>query len=430
MNIEQAYSILKARRETNGSHIEAMYQILGKRYAKSNARKYNGILERFIDLIRASKADGDDYEGTVLSLESKTNEQIKTMLWELAKLEGTNAVELLELHGYDPSQFELSKHIMKAWKVYSKKDGVNNLMSSAITVKPLQNKLSSQDFINIFNDLQTPKLQQYNYEPSNQMLEVNMADVHLGKFSWADETKVDYDLKIAEQCYKQVLKRLFDRLEAGYIKPERIILPIGQDFYHYDNEQSTTKRGTAQDTDTRFQKMYRKGVELLVWTIETLRQYAPVECYFVEGNHDYKMSYFAYETLRAWYRNEDSVIFNNDLYPRKYIQYGKCGLCLTHGSEESKKELEGIFAKEAPKIWGNTVFREIHATHLHSRSMYEINGMLVRRLSAITASDKWHVDKGYTKAIRQAQFFVWDKNQGLTDIINSVVLNDEITNIL
>lgn len=81
-------------------------------------------------------------------------------------------------------------------------------------------------------------------------------------------------------------------------------------------------------------------------------------------------------------------------------------------------------------MWGNTVFREIHATHYHKQSLDELNGMVLRRLSAITASDKWHVDKGYTKAIRQAQFFVWDKNQGLTDIINSVVLSDDLTDVL
>ena len=49
------------------------------------------------------------------------------------------------------------------------------------------------------------------------------------------------------------------------------------------------------------------------------------------------------------------------------------------------------------------------------------NGIVFRRISAITAADAWHSEKGFIGSTRQAQAFVWDKDHGLEVILNSNV---------
>ena len=59
---------------------------------------------------------------------------------------------------------------------------------------------------------------------------------------------------------------------------------------------------------------------------------------------------------------------------------------------------------------------------LNQPSQKEKNGIVFRRISAITAPDAWHVENGFIGSVRQAQAFMWDKGIGdLQAILNSNV---------
>lgn len=105
---------------------------------------------------------------------------------------------------------------------------------------------------------------------------------------------------------------------------------------------------------------------------------------------------------------------------RKYIDYGYNLIGFSHGVEEGKR-IDGLMQVEAPAQWGGSIWREMHLGHYHSESTLDKNGIIFRRISSITAADAWHSEKGFIRATRRAQAFVWDKEKGLQAIINSNV---------
>ncbi len=169
--------------------------------------------------------------------------------------------------------------------------------------------------------------------------------------------------------------------------------------------------------------MYRKGIDILVWAIEKLRTIAPVEVLWVPGNHDQMLSYTAIVGLNQRYCNTDSVTIDMSVTSRKYRLFGNTLIGYTHGDKEGKR-LYGLMQLEARTMWGKSFFREFHMGHLHSEDVETFNGIIFRRISAITATDGWHSENGFIGSIRQAQAFLWHKERGLQAILNSNVIEE------
>lgn len=250
----------------------------------------------------------------------------------------------------------------------------------------------------------------------NQLLELAVFDLHLGKLSWKGETGEDYDLDIAVKRYKDCIWELIHRVQ--WSKIDRILLPLGNDMIHIDNKFKTTTNGTPQDTDSRFSKIITIARKLVVDVINDLSLIAPVDVVIVPGNHDQTVMFTLGEILDAFYHNNDRVSIQNDAKLRKYYQYGKNMIMFTHGSEEKHAELGLIAATEEPKMWAETKFREVHLGHLHkSKSIKytnvdEYQGFKIRIINSLSGTDAWHYSKGYM-SLKGAEAFVWDREKGL-----------------
>lgn len=253
---------------------------------------------------------------------------------------------------------------------------------------------------------------------TKEMLEVSIVDLHLGKMAWKPETGENYDYKIADRRFMSVIYDVVERSKQREF--EQILFPVGQDFFNFDTIEGTTTRGTRQDNDLRWQKLYVKGVEMLVKAIDILTQIAPVKTFLVPGNHDTMTSFYAIMHLSAYFKDNPNVEVNISPQARKYIEFGKCLIGFTHGDKE-KKRIFGNMQVEAAQAWGRTRYREWHASHLHSEHVREEHGIKLRRLSSVTGTDAYHYESGYAGAIATSQSFVWDKDRGLRDIWYSTV---------
>jgi hypothetical protein len=263
------------------------------------------------------------------------------------------------------------------------------------------------------------------------MLEVGLVDQHFGMLAWAKETLSDYDLKIAELLYVQSVKRAVDRIR----NPEqigKILLPIGHDFFHINDQSNTTPRaGHRLDVDGRLAKVFSTGKLAAIKAIDYLRTIAPVEIVYVSGNHDPQMSYFLCVTLQAWYRNCPDILFDIDsdgiVNPtaRKYVLWGKGLLGMSHGLDEKMADLPGIMANEAKHLWANAVYKEIHIGHFHKvRSTFKhftdtINSTIVRTLPSLSGSDDYSYSHGWlSEGVQAAEFHLWDKEYGPVQYIS------------
>lgn len=333
-----------------------------------------------------------------------------------------NPDSLLRAHGFDSKDWELVSARNNIWNVYSKQDGIQELYSSKIVVKP-RTDISIEEIREFYKELldtySSPTVKKYETK-NGLMFELPIVDLHLGKLSTSDIVSEEYNTQIARDCFNKVIDTCISRLQGVNI--EKIIFPIGNDFFHYDAVASTTTGGTPQDTDVKHQTLFKNGVLLLIDGITKLSKVlnASIEVFCVQGNHDFLSSYHALMSLWCYFHDNENVSVDLGTSPRKYIQFGKCLVGFAHRDKE-KKRIEKIMQVEAAEMWGNTFYREFHLGHLHSEQVIEDGGIIIRNLSSVTGTDAWHHNSGYVGAIRKCICFLWDKENGLDSTFNVVI---------
>lgn len=328
---------------------------------------------------------------------------------------------ILKAHGFDSSCWKIISARNNIRQVISKQDGIVTLYASFITVKPILD-LTLEQIETFYNDLLTkygsPIVKRSNVCTDGFMLEVPIVDLHLGKLSASEDVSEPYNFNLAKDRFNFIIDDIIGNVSGLNI--EKIIFPIGSDFFHVDNLSGTTTAGTPQNTDLSPQLIFKYGLECLVDGIKKLSEIAPVEAFCVNGNHDFLTSYHAICSLWCYFHNNENVSIDLNTSPRKYIEFGSCLIGFSHGDKE-KKRIEGLMQIEAREAWGRTLFHEFHLGHLHSEQTRELNGIIIRNLSSVTGTDAWHHTSGYVGSLKKSQSFLWDKETGLKNIIHTVV---------
>jgi len=263
------------------------------------------------------------------------------------------------------------------------------------------------------------------------LLEISVFDLHIGKLAWGGETFENYDVKIARHRFLTSIEKLLKGAQG--FNYERILFPVGNDFFNSDTMNNTTTKGTPQDEDLRWQKTFDVGVKLLVDAINMLKQTGvPIDVVVIPGNHDFERSYYMGKYLEAWFSRDAGVNINNGASPRKYYRYGNTLLGLTHGNEEKESSLPLIMATdvESKPMWSETKFHEWHLAHIHRKRtvVYDINksrllnedlGVTIRYLSSLTGTEEWHHKKGFVGSTKAADGFLWNYEFGLIAHLNT-----------
>lgn len=244
------------------------------------------------------------------------------------------------------------------------------------------------------------------------MAEACLFDHHFGKLAWGEETGASYDLKIAQDLWWDAVQCFLGHLEDSPDAVEEILFPLGHDLLHCDSSANTTTKGTPQDSDTRYRKVYREVRQLLCETITRLAQVAPVTVKIVPGNHDQNSMFTIGDALQCWFKDCPDVSIDNRAALRKYHRYGQNLFCLTHGSEEKVADLPLIMAREAAADWGQTTYQEVQIGHLHHTRQLDQKGVLIRTLPSLCATDSYHASKGYIGSQRRAELLLFDKDGG------------------
>lgn len=248
------------------------------------------------------------------------------------------------------------------------------------------------------------------------LLELVLPDLHLSKMTHEEETGEHYDTEEAMYRYQVAVETLLSRIPLDQIG--KVLLVVGNDLGNFDNLIGTTTAGTPQDSDCRYHKMFINAKKLMISTINKLLEFCPVDVEIVSGNHDNVFAFSIGEVLDAYYHINENVKVNNSPKPRKYYKFGQCLIGLAHGDNEKEVELPLIMAREVPGLWAETKYREWHLGHFHKtksinfKSIDENQGIRVRRLPALTATDAWHNRKAY-HSLKSADAFVWSQTEGI-----------------
>lgn len=262
------------------------------------------------------------------------------------------------------------------------------------------------------------KFPKYPVPTQGFMLEIEMPDLHFGRITWGEESGIDSNIKCQTETAMKVVRELLS--VADHYPVEQILFPIGHDYFNVDNKFNTTTHGTPQQEDDRWRKTFREGWKLAKSLIDACALVAPVDVPIVSGNHDEERSFYLGETLSGLYANNDRVSIDNSAKTRKYRLYGKNLIGMTHGYEETLKELVNMMPYEEPQLWAQSTYREWHTGDKHHKDDFvqktrEMggNGVVIRILRSLATADMWHYQKGYIGSLRASEAFLWDKEQGL-----------------
>jgi hypothetical protein len=339
------------------------------------------------------------------------------------------ADDLLNVYNISLDDWEIEKQVLNTWEVGAKGPDGNIVTTPLFQVKLwLKNKNTSifnlirEDFIEDIKKL-SPKIDKISHKPrvdkSPLLLEINIFDLHLGKIAWDEETGHNYNLEIASNLFNNCINEFISECQDKNI--EKIVVPIGNDFFNSDRSHpfNSTTRGTPQEEDARWQKTFRTGRQLIVDNILKLSQIAPIDIVMIPGNHDYERNFYLGDSLEGWFYNNPNVNVDNSPSPRKYYKYGSVLIGYTHGNEEKITDLPIIMAHENPTDWALSKFREFHLGHEHRKkeikykSTEEYQGVIIRYMSSLSATDSWHHKRGYIGSKRSAEAIFWDREKGL-----------------
>ena len=346
------------------------------------------------------------------SIESKLSSRIKTL------------DELIDTCKINLDEWFIERHVINKWDVGTKINDeivVEELYQVKVWLKKNQEFLDVQKIKkDILNEIKkhSPKIPKLTYkEKQNNLLEINIFDLHFGKFATDETTGDGYNTEIAKKRFLNALNRLIVRSEGFHF--EKILFPIGNDFFNSDTLKNETTKGTPQDEHLLWQETIRKGRQLIQIGIEYLSTFAPVHVVVVQGNHDWERMFMLGEMIEGWFHNNPNVSIDNSYKARKYFKYGKCLIGFTHGNNEKVGDLPLIMAQEQSLHWQDTKYREFHLGHLHHKreikykSTQEYKGIVIRYLRSLSGEDAWHNIKGYIGGVQSAESFVWNKEEGL-----------------
>jgi hypothetical protein len=247
------------------------------------------------------------------------------------------------------------------------------------------------------------------------LYEIAMPDLQLGRLVQAEEagakSSPDLYVKKAEQAIQELL-------EVPY-PIEKILFPIGNDFFNSNTAEMMTKHGTPQQDDVRWQRTYMLGKRMVIQAVETMTQIAPVDVVIIKGNHDEERIFYFGDTLASWFHNNPNVTVDNRPIGRKYYQYGKVLLGLAHGYYERDSKLDALMAHKVPDLWAASRYREWHLGDKHHKKDTLIktdefeNGVMVRIFRSLADPSVWEFDKGFDGSLRAAEGLLWHKERGL-----------------
>ena len=249
-------------------------------------------------------------------------------------------------------------------------------------------------------------------KPTGNMLELCLPDMHFGKVGWEPQTGYeDFDVKIAKSIFNEAIASLLQKSQPYQF--EKILFVLGNDVFHTDNTENTTFSGTQLDGDTRYHRTFEIVRDVMVDTIDSLRQIAPVEVIVVPGNHDKMTAWHLGDSVKCWFHGYQDVTVNNAPMGRKYVRWGNVLLLFAHGDKGKRVDYPKLMASERRKDWGETIFHEIHTGDKHMTRVEESFGTMVRILPSLSGTDAWHSENMFVGSQRRAEAFVWNKDDGL-----------------
>ena len=330
--------------------------------------------------------------------------------------------KLLKYLGYDPSEWNVQHLSIKRWEQGMKDGGTKNLCSVGLKLDPVR-FITKRNVLDGVKELMKKEITPYTLKEApvnkelnpDKMMEFCPVELHMGKLSNDDETGENYDIKIAQRIFEDIVQKTCQLQKEK--KCNKLLVVVGSDFFNSESDNCTSNNKIPQQNDTRFRKLYITGSQLYIKALLTFRNlFNEIEVRLCPGNHARATEFYMYYSLLCRFHNDDVITFVEDYKDTQAIRWGKCAIFYNHGDADLKRTIKSMPA-EFYDIWGKTIYRELHLGHLHKEvTVDDDGGMITRRIGSPCATDAWHYQNRFVGATKKHQVFIWDKNDGLCEM--------------
>jgi hypothetical protein len=327
---------------------------------------------------------------------------------------------VLKKIGYNPEEWELVLMSFSNWQQHTKEQTTKELYAVKFRIKPKLKEYTTTDYLKVAKEVFREKIKPLKITPKKEDKELNndklmefpAIELHLGKLSWGGDTGQDYDQHIAKARFYKIIEEVVN--EQNINKCGTCFLTIGNDFFNSDTTTNTTTKGTPQNNDIRWKKMFLIGLKLYTEALMTLREkFNNIDVQLCQGNHDAMASFYLYIALQQYFRNDNIIKFSDNLKTVQCYSFGKCAIFTSHGDGNLKRLVKSIPA-EFYEEWGKSIHRELHLGHLHKEVVVDDeSGMITRRIGSPSGTDEWHYSERYIGTTQKHQLFIWHKEHGL-----------------
>jgi len=212
--------------------------------------------------------------------------------------------------------------------------------------------------------LNLPKVK---YKKGDVLAVLALYDPHFGKLAWDKETGESQKLSEISDAYVKASIELLDFSKKAY-NLDRILIPLGQDFFHINDDQGMTPRGkNILHIDGRFTKIIQTGFDAVFEVIEYARRLAPIDIMWIPGNHDQVTSHQLCRELKSCYRSFKDVSVDVTPRERKAYVYGRNLIGLAHAHVLKPKDFVGLLVSEWREQMRETDFYECLVGHFHKK---------------------------------------------------------------
>ena len=301
----------------------------------------------------------------------------------------------------------------------------NTIWNGQIGVKAeFKKKIEEQNFKNLIESFElrakdlAPKSFKYSRPKENGKLYVlNLNDCHVGKLSNDAETGWgDYNVEIAKKFYKNSVDELIKSSPVSEI--ETVLLVVGSDLIHFDNEAVTTSSGTRIEGDGTWHYVYNEACGLITDVVERLAGQFKVEVVVICGNHARITEYALGSYVKAFFRNHPNVSVDNRPLGRKYFGWGANLIGFTHSENTKIQDLPLIMMRENQKEISKYDQFTFLTGHFHKDQMTDVKGVRVMISPALCPADGFHSRHGYIGNVQAGQGLLF-ADWGLQQIIYS-----------
>lgn len=328
-----------------------------------------------------------DYNETVEILGNGSVKSDKLVKLSLEQAKDEHA--LLEAHGFDPSEWQITNAKSSQWNHSNKEHGTSVMYSSKITVKPKMTEQTEQDILDTLGQTVKPVELPIQYIGDNNLV-IALADLHFGV------TKIEHTL--------EKLDEIRSIIGNGY--KTIVIEQLGDLFHSSQMKSSQTLKGTLLEDVDMVQAVEDAKTFFDVIVVEALKYAKEVRVEHAGGNHSDNLEYMFLLYLETKYPD---LIVNRHNDTRSAYLLDNVGIMITHG-DKAKNKLPGLFAHEFKLIWAQSETMEIHTGHYHTQEK-DMDGVIVRQMGTVKPNDDYEIVNGWVTNKKVIQLIEYDSER-------------------